>query len=162
MSSDDQERDPFSTFLRDSYKLLAVWPGMSDALIIQFAEEVYSITMSKSDVKHIKEACGLKNPKFIKLGRTIIAWRLAKELSTFGFRGRTKDKLVMSCVEACEHIIHDKISPLLISEWVEDIYEELSPYSNQPIQIRLYCNDKAVELQELLQCDTLPKIPLKG
>ncbi len=154
--------DNFSGLLRDVYRLYSMWPQVSDDLVVRFAKEAHGMNLLATDVQQIRKAGGLDNEKFRTLGRTIVAWTVAQELSTFGYRGRTLDKLVLACLTACEKIAMGKFSTVLISEWVQDVYEELSPYSNQPIKIRVFATEKAAELRELLGCDQLPQTSSRG
>jgi hypothetical protein len=154
--------DPFVPLFRDIYKLYSIWPQLDSATIVRFGREVYNATLEESDIQNIRQACGLDNPRFQKLGRTIVGWKLAQELSTFGYRGKSKDKLVASCVSECEKLAMGKFSPMLISEWVEDYYEELAAFATQPIRIRVYAAERAKELRELLGCEQLPLTSLQG
>lgn len=150
--------DGFKTLVRDVYKLFSIWPKIDDATVIKFAADQFSVKLKQSDIIQFRQACGLENQRFSQLGRVIVYWRVATELSTFGYAGRTKEKLCLSAVQACEQLIKGRFSTLLISEWVEDAYEELAPYAKQPMKIRVYATERAAELRELLGCHTLPKI----
>lgn len=156
------DKDVFKTLVRDVYKLFAIWPKAPDEAIIQFAADEHEQTLLPADVDQFRQACGLTNSRFKKLGQTVVEWRIAMELSTFGYSGRTKEKLVLSALDSCEQIVKGKFSALLVSEWVEEVYEQLAPFAMQPMKIRVFATEKAAELRELLGCEQLPQMSLRA
>jgi hypothetical protein len=141
----------YADMTRDVLKLLSIWQTLDDATIRRFAMEEYHIELRDSELTQFRDTTGLSNPRFRLLGKKVTEWALAKALGQHGYRGRTRAHLVASCTEACEQYIHGKFSPLLIGEWVDDIYEEMGAYSSRPMHYRQVAAEKWGELLMLLR-----------
>lgn len=152
----------FQQIVRDLTKLYSVWPGMDETTAIRFAKEVHSSDLTVPELATVREAAGVTNPRFRTLGRKITEWVVCMQLGTVGYNGRTKEKLVAAALEGLRSTVGGLTSPLLVHEWVSDIYEELAPFANRPMQFRVLAAEKANELKELLKCQSLPKISLRA
>jgi hypothetical protein len=160
MSSD---RKGFPALIRDAIKLFALWPDVDDATLQRFAKDSHRLELTPADLAILRDTTGMGNERFRLLGRKVCEWVCCQQLGCVGYNGRTLEKLVAACSDAANQIlVSGKTSPLLISEWVQDFYDELSVYQNQPMRYRLLAAEKAQELKELLQCESLPKISLRA
>ncbi len=152
----------YPQLVRDTIKMFALWPAIDDATLLRFAKDAHQIEMNPVDIASLRDTMGVGNPKFRLIGRKICEWVVCQQLAAMGYNGRTPEKLVAACTGAIGQMVQGTVSPLLIGEWVQDYYEELAAYSHQPMRYRLLAGEKAVELQELMQCTSLPKISLRG
>lgn len=152
----------FPKIVRDATKMFALWPSLDDGTLTRFVREVHKHELEPAEVLSLRETTGVDNSKFREIGRSVCEWVVLQHLGTVGYNGRTVEQLVASATEAVEQTVSGRVSPLLVAEWVQDLYEEMSVYSRQPMNYRLKAAEKAVELKGLLQCQSLPKISLRG
>lgn len=152
----------FPAIVRDVTKLFAIWPSMEDKHICDFVKQVHQTTIDDAELMSLREATGVKDARFCSLGRKVTEWIVAHQLSSMGYRGRTVPKLTDAALDAITQTIGAIASPMLVGEWVQDAYDELSIFSNQPMRIRLLATQRAMELKELLKCESLPAIVLRA
>lgn len=152
----------FEDVTNGAFALMALWPKVGATVIRQYAKEMFDYELSEFEVKSFRDAAGVTNEKFVRLGRKIAEWALISQLARHGFASRTFEDLLARCVDEVNRLLRGTYNKLLIEEWVEAYHTELAPLEMKPFRLKVIAAERTAELQKLLGCQSPPTISSKA
>lgn len=127
----------YLNLLHDAVNLFAVWPSIDFESLAKFAQDRHQHKLSKLEFEHLQKTVGVDREKFCVFGQAIVEMELLRQLSTRGYNGQERERLLGYCVEAVNKYLSGEYSAVLIGEWMDELYERYAHYAKQPLRLRV-------------------------